>query len=172
MSNSGAPMKRRNLFVMLILMFFLNIFYWLFWWCSVQNQIKRRTGKGFGGFGHFLLTIFTFGIYPIYWHFVVTGRIGAAGGPNRKVLYGLLYLVCILLSYGLMIAGFSMIISEVMSIIDGAASGYTPNFEYIMENLSGALAAAWAMSAIGSIFSIIQMYVIPLLIQNDINKAN
>jgi len=170
---SSAPMKRRNIIVMLVLFLIpiINVFYWIFWWCSVQNQIKRRTGMGFGGFGHLLLTIFTFGIYPIYWHFVVSRRIGAAGGPNKRGLYGILYLVCVLLSYGLLAGGVVMLFSGMTDLVQQLADN-TIEFSYFWEQLMAGAAAAWAMSAIGSIFMIIQMYVIPLLIQRDVNRAN
>ena len=79
--------------------------YNLYWYCSVQNQLRGKTGEGFWGLGHFLLTLVTLGIYGFYWYFVVTTRIEKAGGQNKGITYGLIYLVGSMLGGVLMMLG-------------------------------------------------------------------
>ncbi len=80
-------MKKRSILVMVLLGIVTCGLYILYWYCSFQNQLKKTTGLGFGGFGHLLATIFTFGIYIIIWTFKVGERIEKAGGSNSGVLY-------------------------------------------------------------------------------------
>jgi len=48
--------------------------------------------------------LITFGIYSIYWHFVVGGRIQMLGGRNNGVIYGILYLLGMLTGITALIA--------------------------------------------------------------------
>lgn len=89
-------MKRRSLIAMVLLSIITLGFYSLYWYCSFQNQLKKETGEGFGGFGHLMATIFTLGFYAIYWSYAVGGRIEKAGGKNN----GVLYLVLTLFGFG------------------------------------------------------------------------
>jgi len=84
-------MTRRNLILTLLLVFVTGGLYFLYWYCSVQNQIRNRTGRGFGGLGHLLMSLTV--IYVIFWYFVIGSRIGEAGGVNRGPLYGILLFV-------------------------------------------------------------------------------
>ena len=88
-------MKKRDMVAMVIL-YILVPFYAIYWYCSFQNQLKKETGEGFGGFGHLMATIFTFGIYALVWNFTVGGRIQRLGGKND----GVLYLVLSLFGFG------------------------------------------------------------------------
>ena len=97
-------LTRRQVSTMIILSIVTFGIYYLFWYCSVQNQIRYKTGLGFGGFGHLMATIFSFGLYAIYWHFVITQRIGAAGGENKRSRYGILYLVIMVINFVVQIA--------------------------------------------------------------------
>ena len=86
-------MKKRGIGLFIVLMLFVP-FYSIYWYCSVQNQLKQKIGRGFGGLGHLLLTIFTFGIYSIYWFFVVGGRLKEAGAREDKgIIIGVLALI-------------------------------------------------------------------------------
>ena len=85
-------MKKRNIVVMVLLLVFTFGIYGLYWYCSFQNQLKKTTGKGFGGVGHFFMSIITFGIYPLYWSYAVGGRIKQLGGKDNGLIYLLLTL--------------------------------------------------------------------------------
>lgn len=85
-------MKKRGLFVMILLSAVTFGFYPLYWYCSFQNQLKKQTGLGFGGAGHFFMTLITCGIYMLYWSHAVGKRIHALGGKNSGVVYLLLSL--------------------------------------------------------------------------------
>ena len=62
------------------------------WSCLFQAELKKTTGEGFGGFGHFVMSLITFGIYPIYWSFVVGRRLEKQGLKNDGIIYLLLTL--------------------------------------------------------------------------------
>ncbi len=80
-------MKKRNIFLMILFTFLTLGIYMLVWNISFQVELKKQTGKGFGGFGHFLMLIFTFGIYGIYWQFAAGKRLAEQGAEDRSVLY-------------------------------------------------------------------------------------
>ena len=87
-------MTKRNLGLMIVLSIVTFGIYGLWWYCSVQNQLREKIGRGFGGLGHLVVTIVTFGIYSIYWFFVVGGRLREAGAQkDNGILYGVLSLV-------------------------------------------------------------------------------
>ncbi|MCL2755620.1 MAG: DUF4234 domain-containing protein [Firmicutes bacterium] len=175
MSNPNFNMKRRNLVVMFLLMFFFPFPYLIWWSCSVQNQFRQKTGMGFGGVGHFFMMIITFGIYQIYWHFAVGKRITAAGGPKRSSRYGWLYLLGLALTWGLMIGGMAMIISPFMDVIDTLMNADPiPEAEEIVEMFMDVFRDAMGgvvMIFIGSTISSVFMYLVPMLIQNDVNRV-
>ena len=79
-------MKKRSM-VFVIIATLIIPFYGLYWYCSFQNQLKRETGLGFGGFGHFMATLFSFGIYGLVWCYKVGGRLEKLGGKNNGVVY-------------------------------------------------------------------------------------
>lgn len=60
------------------------------WTCSFQNQLKKETGKGFGGAGHFFSLMFSFGIYGIVWQWKSGKRLAMLGADDRAWLYLLL----------------------------------------------------------------------------------
>lgn len=50
-------------------------------------ELKEETGEGFGGVGHLLMLVFTFGIYAIYWQYAAGKRIAKLGVEDHSVLY-------------------------------------------------------------------------------------
>ena len=85
-------MKKRSIFVMILLSCVTFGIYPLYWYCSFQNQLKKETGLGYGGAGHFFVTLVTCGIYMLVWSYKVGGRLQACGGKNNAVCYLLLSL--------------------------------------------------------------------------------
>ena len=81
-------MKRRNIFVMILLIIFTLGIYGIVWTCKFQSELKEQTGEGFGAFGHLMMLIFTFGIYQIYWQFAAGKRLAKLGTEsNLSVMY-------------------------------------------------------------------------------------
>lgn len=90
-------MKKRSIGVMILLTLVTFGIYTVYWQCSFQNQLKKVTGKGFGGLGHFFMCLITFGIYPIYWSFAAGKRLSLAGSAEDR---SILYLVLCLVGFG------------------------------------------------------------------------
>ncbi len=86
-------MKKRSIGVMVVLWLITFGVYPLIWYCSFQNQLKKTTGKGFGGAGHFFVSIFTLGIYFIYWQYAAGKRLAMLGAEDKSVLYLILAFV-------------------------------------------------------------------------------
>lgn len=80
-------MKRRSIAVMILLTIITCGIYMIYWTCSFQNQLKKETGKGFTGTGHFFMLIFTFGIYSIYWQYAAGSRLASMGAKDHSVMY-------------------------------------------------------------------------------------
>jgi len=81
--------KKRSLWIVVLLSMFVPV-YAFYWFLSVQDQIKKKTGEGLGGWANVLTALFTFGIYQVYWFFVVGGRLKRAGAKSSSgSLYGL-----------------------------------------------------------------------------------
>lgn len=80
-------MKKRSIILMILFSIITACIYMIYWICSFQNQLKKETGDGFGGFGHFLMLIFTFGIYSIYWQYAAGKRLAKLGLEDHSVLY-------------------------------------------------------------------------------------
>ncbi|MFP4078441.1 MAG: DUF4234 domain-containing protein [Candidatus Izemoplasmataceae bacterium] len=91
-------MKERSVILMLILTFITFGLYLVYWTVAFQSELKKSTGMGFGGFGHFILLFITFGIYYIVWCYKVGERLEYMGGNND----GLLYLILVIFSLGLL----------------------------------------------------------------------
>ena len=142
--NTMGPMRNRNLGMMVLLTIVTFGIYNLYWYCSVQNQIHLRTGKGFSGVGHFFMSIVTLGIYVIYWYFVVSGRIKLLGGKNRGATYGLIYLVTFILG--------SILMYWDCDMFDGGTCGLVCYIGYAVLGVGGIL--------------------VMLLVQRDINKIS
>jgi len=85
-------MKKRSIGIMILLCLVTCGIYAIYWQCSFQNQLKQKTGKGFGGVGHFFMCIITFGIYSIYWQYAASKRVNMLGGNDNAVLYLILAL--------------------------------------------------------------------------------
>ena len=80
-------MTKRNIVTMLLLYLFTFGIYPLYWYIKFQMELKEKTGDGFGGLGHFLITIVTFGIYGIYWQYAAGKRLAKQGAQDNSVLY-------------------------------------------------------------------------------------
>lgn len=85
-------MKERSLVLMVLLVIITFGLYGLYWYCSFQNQLKKETGAGFGGFGHLMASIFTFGIYAIVWNYKAGKRLEKLGATDLSIVYLLLIL--------------------------------------------------------------------------------
>lgn len=88
-------MKKRSIGIMILLLIVTIGLYAIYWTCSTQNRLKKVTGDGFGGVGHFFMLIFTFGIYAIYWQYAAGKRIAKVGGDDNAVLYLVLSLLAL-----------------------------------------------------------------------------
>ena len=86
-------MKRRSIVMMIVLTIITFGIYSIYWTCSFQNQLKKNTGKGFGGFGHLLALMFTFGIYGIYWQYAAGRRLAELGAQDNSTIYVVLVFV-------------------------------------------------------------------------------
>lgn len=80
-------MTKRSIGVMILLYLFTFGIYPLYWYIKFQMELKERTGDGFGGLGHFLVSIVTFGIYSIYWQYAAGKRLAKQGSDDQSVLY-------------------------------------------------------------------------------------
>jgi hypothetical protein len=85
-------MKRRSIGVMILLWLITFGIYPIIWIIKFQMELKAKTGDGFGGFGHFLMLIFTFGIYGVYWQYAAGKRLAKQGVEDHSVLYLILTL--------------------------------------------------------------------------------
>jgi len=80
-------MKKRDMLTMILLYLFTFGIYPLIWYIKFQIELKEKTGEGFGGLAHFLVTIVTFGIYGIYWQYAAGKRLAQQGAEDRSVIY-------------------------------------------------------------------------------------
>lgn len=58
-----------------------------------QVELKKQTGEGFGGLGHVLMLLFTFGIYGIYWQYAAGKRLAKQGAEDMSIIYLILAIV-------------------------------------------------------------------------------
>lgn len=86
-------MRKRNLLMMIVLSFLTLGIYSIYWYCSFQSELKRETNEGFGGLGHLLATIFTFGIYYIVWSYNAGKRLEKQGAEDWSLIYLILTIV-------------------------------------------------------------------------------
>ena len=85
-------MTQRNITTMVLLFLFTFGIYPLIWHYKFQSELKEKTGEGFGGGGHILMTLITFGIYQIYWCHAGGKRLAKLGAEDNSVLYLILSL--------------------------------------------------------------------------------
>ena len=85
-------MKKRSLGLMILFGILTLGIYLVIWQCKFQGELKKTTGERFGAWGHFFMSIFTFGIYPIYWAFAAGKRLDKAGAGDNSIVYLLLTL--------------------------------------------------------------------------------
>ena len=151
----NQPMTKRGIGVIIALSIVTFGIYYLVWYCSMQNQLRHRTGLGFFGVGHFFATIFTLGIYAIVWHFNVSSRVARVGGRNRGNTYGLVYL------------GFYFV-AMILMWIGMPTEFYDPD---VMATMTASeMLALYGLSFwIGTVVSSVGMLVVMAMIQRDIN---
>ena len=80
-------MKKRNLLFMVLMYLITFGIYPLYWYIKFQMELKSKTKKGFGGLGHFLVTILTFGIYAIVWQYKAGKRLAMQGASDMSIIY-------------------------------------------------------------------------------------
>lgn len=80
-------MKKRSVFVMILLSIITCGIYWIVWNCMFQGELKEKTGEGFSAGMHFLMLVVTLGIYEIYWQYAAGKRLAKLGASDRAVLY-------------------------------------------------------------------------------------
>lgn len=80
-------MKRRNLFLMFILIEIFRIVYLLVWIYSIQSDMKYRLQKSqiSGGLTIFLMII-TLGIYGIVWQWNICKQLESIGGTDKRII--------------------------------------------------------------------------------------
>ena len=83
----GTKLKQRSIGMMIVLYLFTFGIYPIYWYIKFQMELKEKTGEGFGGLAHFLLTIVTFGIYAIYWQYAAGKRLAKLGATDNSVIY-------------------------------------------------------------------------------------
>lgn len=86
-------MKHRSIILMIVLTIVTLGIYAIVWSCLFQSELKKATGLGFGGVGHFFMCIFTFGIYFLIWNYKVGGRLNKLGLDNNGLIYLILCLI-------------------------------------------------------------------------------
>lgn len=80
-------MKKRSIGMMILLTIVTCGIYSIYWNISFQSELKKTTGKGFGGGMHFVMMLITFGIYSIYWQYAAGTRLADQGAENRGIIY-------------------------------------------------------------------------------------
>lgn len=86
-------MKKRSIFLMIVFTIITCGIYMFYWYIAFQVELKRQTNEGFGGLGHFLMLLFTFGFYAIYWQYAAGKRLAKQGASDLSLVYILLVLV-------------------------------------------------------------------------------
>lgn len=86
-------MKKRKIWLMVILSIVTFGIYTIYWLCSFQSQLKEKTGEGFGGVAHFFMLFITFGIYAIIWQYKAGKRLAMLGASDNSIIYLVLALV-------------------------------------------------------------------------------
>ncbi len=86
-------MKQRSLGMMILLFLITFGIYPLYWYIMFQVELKEKTGDGFGGLGHFFVSIITFGIYPLYWQYAAGKRLAKQGAEDLSIIYLILSLI-------------------------------------------------------------------------------
>ena len=80
-------MTKRNIVTMILLFIFTFGIYPIVWTCKFQGELKEKTGEGFGAWGHFFMSLLTFGIYQIYWQYAAGKRLAKLGAEDRSIIY-------------------------------------------------------------------------------------
>ena len=80
-------MQKRDIGKMIIFTLVTFGIYGIYWQCSFQNQLNKKTGQGFTGLGHFFMIFITFGLYEIYWQYIAGKRIEMLGAEDKSIIY-------------------------------------------------------------------------------------
>ena len=120
--------------------------YYIYWFCSLQNQIYKQSGQGLKAWVHILLSLFTGGIYAVVWHFLVGSYIKNCGGKNRGLLYGLPFALAFIVTLMFCIT--------------------------FIRNAIGIPTAPWLSYLIGGLLIFATMITCMGLIQSDVNKVS
>ena len=86
-------MKQRSIMFMVFMSIITLGLYLVYWLVSFQNDLKRQTDEGFGGFVTLFLSIVTFGIYLLYWYYAAGKRLAKQGASDNSILYLILALI-------------------------------------------------------------------------------
>ncbi|MBQ8036831.1 MAG: DUF4234 domain-containing protein [Proteobacteria bacterium] len=73
----------RNIALIIIFSIISFGIYGIWYFIKFQNDIKDKSGEGFGGWGTFFIILLTFGIYGIYWNYATGKRLVKAGVTNK-----------------------------------------------------------------------------------------
>ena len=77
-------MKKRSIFVMIVLTIFTLGLYYLYWNVKFHGEVRAKTGKGASTLLHVLGILFTFGLYLLYWDYITSIRLSEASG-NQSI---------------------------------------------------------------------------------------
>ena len=88
----------RNIALVIIFSIITFGIYGIWYVVCFQNDIKDKTGEGFGGIGTILISIITFGLYGIYWNYATGKRLVKAGVTDKD--NSVLNLVLCLVGFG------------------------------------------------------------------------
>ena len=80
-------MKERSILGMIVLSVITVGIYDVYWYIKFQMELKEKTGEGFGGLAHFLVTLLTLGIYGLYWNYAAGKRLASQGADDWSILY-------------------------------------------------------------------------------------
>lgn len=86
-------MEKRSIGTMILLTIVTLGIYMIIWECLFQADLKEQTGEGFGPVAHFFMSVFTFGIYTIYWQYAAGKRLAKLKAEDNSVLYVILALL-------------------------------------------------------------------------------
>jgi len=116
------------------------------------------------------MILFFSGIYLLYWHFVIAGRIHSAGGPRRRII-GWLYFLGVLGATVLTVVGIAMVVSAVMDVVNTAMEGDASSIFDAIIDLWNTQIAAVMMIIAGAVLRWILSLVVKILIQGAINQT-
>jgi hypothetical protein len=99
-------MKNRSTGMMVLLYIVTLGFYGVYWSCSFQNDLCKKTGDGYTWLGHLVMILIPGVniIYNIYWQYMAGKRLAKLGGEDKSVLY----IVLCFVPFGILVNPFLM----------------------------------------------------------------